>query len=81
MGYLGFNKMSQWNILIRTAIRTHRELTLHVGSGIVADSDPESEFQETQDKAAGWLRALEGLPQSTRPIHPTTQAVAKYLNP
>jgi len=81
MGYLGFNKMSQWNILIRTAIRTHRELTLHVGSGIVADSDPESEFQETQDKAAGWLRALEGLPQSTRPIHPTTQAAAKYLNP
>ena len=58
MGYMGFNQMSQWNILIRTAIRTDEELILHVGSGIVADSDPEAEFQETEDKAAGWRQAL-----------------------
>ena len=64
MGYMGFNQMSQWNILIRTAIRTDEELILHVGSGIVADSDPEAEFQETEDKAAGWRQAL----YNTRPV-------------
>ena len=66
----GFNQMSQWNILIRTAIRTDKELILHVGSGIVADSDPEAEFQETEDKAAGWRQAL----YNTRPVDTLSHA-------
>ena len=70
MGYMGFNQMSQWNILIRTAIRTDEELILHVGSGIVADSDPEAEFQETEDKAAGWRQAL----YNTRPVDTLSHA-------
>ncbi len=58
MGYLGFNKTSRLNIIIRTAIQQGTHLSLHVGAGIVADSDPEAEFQETEDKAAGFLTAF-----------------------
>ena len=58
MGYLGFNKTSRLNIIIRTAVKQGNQLSLHVGAGIVADSVPEAEFQETEDKAAGFLAAF-----------------------
>ncbi|MDG1856325.1 MAG: aminodeoxychorismate synthase component I [Verrucomicrobiota bacterium] len=58
MGYLGFNKTSRLNIIIRTAVKQKNHLSLHVGAGIVADSVPEAEFQETEDKAAGFLAAF-----------------------
>ena len=38
------------------------ELRVHVGGGIVADSDPEAELAETEDKAGGWRAALARLP-------------------
>jgi anthranilate/para-aminobenzoate synthase component I len=37
------------------------ELRVHVGGGIVADSDPAAELAETELKAKGWLAALEKL--------------------
>ena len=37
------------------------ELRVHVGGGIVADSDPAAELAETEVKAAGWVAALERL--------------------
>lgn len=58
-GYLGFNRESQLSITIRTAIRIQSFLHFNVGAGIVADSDPESEYQETLAKAAGFLAALQ----------------------
>ena len=61
MGYLGFNQTSQLNIIIRTAIKHHDHISLHVGAGIVADSDPEAEFQETEDKAAGFFASFDLL--------------------
>ncbi|MDZ4289440.1 MAG: anthranilate synthase component I family protein [Prosthecobacter sp.] len=57
IGYFGFNGESQWNIAIRTAVQKGREITFHVGSGIVADSVPEKEWEETLHKAAGVLAA------------------------
>jgi anthranilate synthase component 1 len=36
-----------------------RQITFRTGAGIVADSDPAQELQETQDKARGLLLALE----------------------
>lgn len=61
MGYLGFNQTSQLNIIIRTAVKQQNRISLHVGAGIVADSDPEAEFQETEDKAAGFFAAFARL--------------------
>ena len=58
LGYLGFNRESQLNILIRTAICHKQTAWFHVGAGIVADSDPKAEYEETLNKAAGWINAL-----------------------
>ena len=58
IGYLGFNGESQFNIAIRTLERRGSRLSFGVGAGIVADSDPEMEFQETLQKAEGIRLAL-----------------------
>ena len=46
------------NILIRTLQLAGRELTVRAGAGIVADSIPERELEETRAKARGVLRAV-----------------------
>ena len=57
-GYLGFNRESQLSITIRTAICKDGLAHFNVGAGIVADSNPEAEYEETLAKAAGFLAAL-----------------------
>jgi aminodeoxychorismate synthase component I len=57
IGYFGFNGTSQFNIAIRTVVIESGEAHFHVGAGIVADSQPAAEWQETLDKAAGILLA------------------------
>jgi para-aminobenzoate synthetase component 1 len=62
IGYFGFDGESQWNIVIRTAVQQGQEITFHVGSGIVADSIPEKEWEETLHKASGILSAWATTP-------------------
>jgi para-aminobenzoate synthetase component 1 len=57
-GYLGFNRESHLSITIRTAVCKDGFAHFNVGAGIVADSDPEAEYQETLAKAAGFLASL-----------------------
>ena len=57
IGYFGFNGESQFSIAIRTAWRTGDVVQFHTGAGIVADSVPELEYEETRHKAAGILQA------------------------
>lgn len=57
IGYFGYNGESQFSIAIRTAVFENGVASFHVGAGIVADSIPEKEWQETLDKAAGLLLA------------------------
>ena len=57
-GYLGFNRESQLSISIRTAIHKGDTAYFNVGAGIVADSIPEAEYEETLAKARGFLAAL-----------------------
>ena len=59
MGYLGHDGNLDLNILIRTMVTQHDRLSLAAGSGIVADSVPERELEETRAKAKGMLLALE----------------------
>ncbi len=61
LGWFGFNGESRFSIVIRTVIIEDGRAHFHVGAGIVADSDPESEWQETLDKAAGILLAAERI--------------------
>lgn len=58
LGYLGFNGESQLSMVIRTAIRSGGRIHFHAGSGIVADSSPEAEYEETLAKAAGFLSCI-----------------------
>jgi anthranilate/para-aminobenzoate synthase component I len=46
------------NIIIRTALIRGQDLAFHVGGGIVADSQPQREYQETLNKAGGLIAAL-----------------------
>jgi anthranilate/para-aminobenzoate synthase component I len=59
MGYFGYNGESQFNIALRTMVREGGKLRFHAGAGIVADSDPEKEYEETLHKAAGIRLALD----------------------
>jgi para-aminobenzoate synthetase component 1 len=59
IGYLGFNRESQLSITIRTAICKDGFAHFNVGAGIVADSNPEAEYEETLAKARGFLAALQ----------------------
>ena len=59
VGYLGFNGDMDLAIAIRTAVVKNQTLYVQAGAGIVADSVPQSEWTETQNKAKGVLRAAE----------------------
>ncbi len=59
IGWLGYHGESSFNIAIRTLVRDGQRLTYHVGAGIVADSDPAGEYEETLHKAAGIRLAVE----------------------
>jgi para-aminobenzoate synthetase component 1 len=58
LGYLGFNRESQLSITIRAAICKDGLAHFNVGAGIVADSNPQAEYEETLAKAVGFLGAL-----------------------
>jgi anthranilate synthase component 1 len=58
LGYLNRDGSMDMNILIRSLQLSGRELTLRAGAGIVADSIPERELEETRAKARGVLRAV-----------------------
>ncbi len=60
LGWIGFDGAMDSNILIRTFTAGGGWLQFPVGGGIVADSIPEREYEETLHKAAGLLRALKG---------------------
>jgi len=60
LGYLTREGRLDLNILIRTMTLRGRELSFRAGAGIVADSDPARELEETRAKARGLLAALEG---------------------
>ena len=64
IGYFGAHGESQFSIAIRTVAIQHGLASFHVGAGIVADSIPALEWQETLHKAAGILAACQspGLP-------------------
>lgn len=59
VGYFSSTGNMDLAITIRTLQIDGRKLTVQAGAGIVADSDPEAEFQETANKAAALMKAVE----------------------
>jgi len=59
VGYFGFSGNMDMCITIRTMVVKNGSVYLQAGAGIVYDSDPEREFQETDAKARGMMKAIE----------------------
>jgi anthranilate synthase component 1 len=59
IGVFGFDDRATLNITIRTLVRHEGEYRLRVGSGIVHDSVPEREYQESLDKARALVNAVD----------------------
>lgn len=58
VGYFSFTGNMDFCITIRTLVQAHNRLFLQAGAGIVADSDPDYEFEETMNKARGMMQAV-----------------------
>lgn len=58
IGYIGFNGDTDLNIVIRTIVCKDNKAYFQVGGGIVWDSDPELEFEETLHKGRALFKAL-----------------------
>ncbi len=71
-GYFGARGAFDLAIAIRIGVLKGNELRVHVGGGIVADSDAAAELAETEIKASGWTRALATIAQQ----HATIKTVS-----
>ena len=89
VGYLGYDGNLDTAITIRSAVLREGQAHIHTGAGIVAASVPETEFEETEHKAAALRRAIElaagpldgprirgGAPAGTDPDHDTSSDAA-----
>ena len=65
IGYIGFNGDADLNIAIRTFIAKDKTVYFQVGSGIVADSNEEEEYEETMHKAKALIDSLQTCPTSS----------------
>ena len=65
IGYIGFDGDSEFNIAIRSLHLKDGQLDYQVGGGIVWDSDPEDEYQETLDKARAIRETIDQLCQTS----------------
>jgi len=59
IGYFGYNGNLDTCIVIRTIVMKGKKAFITAGAGIVADSDPKIEYQETFNKAGAMLKAIE----------------------
>ncbi len=59
IGYIGWNGNMDTAIAIRTALIKDGQVYIQAGAGIVADSDPQSEWEETLNKARAIVRAVD----------------------
>jgi len=66
VGYFGFDGNSDSCIALRTIALKDGKAYVQAGAGIVADSTPEGEYQETANKAMGMMRAIERAKESAR---------------
>jgi anthranilate synthase component 1 len=59
VGYVDFAGNLDFCITIRTVVMANQKAYVQAGAGIVADSNPAAEYEETRDKAKALVRALE----------------------
>jgi len=83
LGYFGFTGDNDLNILIRTVTAVDGQWVVPVGGGIVADSDPASEYNETWTKAHSILKAIAdcvaetGISTESQPVRQPGSEIAE----
>ncbi|MCF6247262.1 MAG: aminodeoxychorismate synthase component I, partial [Desulfobacula sp.] len=80
IGYISFHDTMDLSIAIRTAMIYHNTVFFSVGGGIVYDSDPEKEYQETLDKGKTLMESLSGKQASEKPVKVKAWADGKILD-
>lgn len=65
IGYIDAQGGGDWNIAIRTMIHVRDQVLFHVGGGVVYDSDPVAEYEETLRKGETMFAALQVVPEDT----------------
>ncbi|VVB89301.1 Anthranilate synthase component 1 [uncultured archaeon] len=65
-GYYSWNGDAYFAIVIRTIIKNGRKAIVQAGAGIVADSDPEYEYEETERKMAAMIKAIGGVDEPVK---------------
>jgi para-aminobenzoate synthetase component I len=78
LGYWDVRGGCDWNIVIRTISIVDGAAYFHAGGGVVADSTPAGEYEETLVKASGMMRAL-GI--ATPPVTPSTARLESSASP
>jgi anthranilate synthase component I len=58
LGYFGYDGNMDTCIMLRTALLKDGKIHIQAGAGIVADSDPAAEYQETLNKASALFKAV-----------------------
>jgi anthranilate synthase component 1 len=79
VGYLDFAGNLDFCITIRTVVIVDGRAYVQAGAGIVADSNPTAEYEETLDKAKALLSALELAQQGLRPDLFSARAAGRQL--
>ena len=67
VGYFGFNGNMDFCITIRTISVQNESISIQVGAGVVADSSPEGEYDETLRKGAAMFKAIEEVKENDNP--------------
>lgn len=80
IGYVSFHKTMDLSIAIRTATIVDQTLFFSVGGGIVYDSDPEREFQETLDKGKTLMETLSEVSSTKFKLHPKAWVDGKMVD-
>jgi anthranilate synthase component 1 len=63
-GYFGFDGAMDTCLVIRTLVARGSTVTVQAGAGVVADSDPAAEYQETINKAKAMMKAIEAAEEN-----------------
>jgi para-aminobenzoate synthetase component 1 len=80
IGYVSFHNTMDLSIAIRTATVVNQTLFFSVGGGIVYDSDPEKEFQETLDKGKTLIETLSEASSGNACHHPKAWVDGKMVD-
>jgi para-aminobenzoate synthetase component I len=80
IGYISFHDTMDLSIAIRTATIANDRVFFSVGGGIVYDSDPHKEFQETLDKGKTLMESLSGTLKKNKGIKPKAWVNGKIID-